>query len=237
MSQHPETPAPATQEWQGEISPAHGHEQSNPLRRYWWATCLAGIVLLALIAGIAGLMMMLQHRSAPVPPPTTTQSATGTESPSPSYTGPRSDDIVTEGLVPLGSDPVSHTVVTTNGRGEVSISQEWKSASEIQAREGSEIPEAQNGEYLVLVVQLEVTAGEVYNNPLTPEVHTKDGGVATATTATYAQPESAGVSVNVTRIPAGNTVTMQILYDIPRSDRLYVMWSGDKRGSTWTITP
>ncbi len=240
MSEPHGTPAAATQEWHGEASAAwNAPAKPGVLRRYWWVGCLTVVLVIGLLAGIAGLLMMLQNRT-PTPAPSPTQSSQSPEpstSPAPTPTGPRSDDLVTTGLVPLGPGAVTHRILTTTGDGEVSISQEWASASEIETAEGKTMIEPENGEYLVLTVQLKVQTGEVYNNPYYVEVHTEDGGVVTPALGTYSQPDDAGIMVNQTNIPAGNTVTMRVLYDIPRSDRLTIKWSQDKRGAVWEVEP
>lgn len=134
----------------------------------------------------------------------------------------------------LGPNPVSHEITTYRGKAKLTISMEWIPNDQVEAKLGDNVQPAGNGQYLKVVSQLEVTDGEVFNNPTEPVITTPYGGVIDYSSEVFGM-SNTGLDHQVNYVPAGTTSSMLTLYDVKKVDGLVLKWAGDDSGQKWTI--
>lgn len=167
------------------------------------------------------------------PSPSDSPSASPTPSPSAQSTTASGSGTVLPGPE-LGPNPVTHEITTYQGKAKLTISMEWIPNDQVEAILGDTVQPAGNGQYLKVVSRLEVTDGEVFNNPTQPVITTPYGGVIEYSSEVFGM-DNTGLDHNVIYVPAGTTSSMLTLYDVKKVDGLVLTWAGDDSGQKWTI--
>ena len=156
----------------------------------------------------------------------TTDEATPTEEETTDEASDGGDETITPSVLPtLGADPQSQDVVSSDGSGKITVTQEWIAPDKLESTYGGTVTPGELGEeYLVVTAQVEVTEGTLmlasYNFNLT----TPYGGDISPATATY-ELKDAGLDYQAPdEFTKGETYTIRVLFDAKKAKGIKLVY-------------
>ena len=210
--------------------------------RFWWVGCIALFLVVALIVAIIAVIAISGSGDEQAGGGSTTSAeATTSEAPSEDATTDESeepaDETVTPSVLPtLGAKPEAQDVVSSDGTGKITVTQEWIAADKLPSSYGGTVEPGENGDqYLVVTAQVEVTDGTLTLAPSNFSLTTPYGGDISPASATYGLKDAGLDSGAPDEFAKGDTYTIRLLFDAKKAGGIKLVYDTFSDQYTWDV--